>query len=620
STLIQLRRKPKLEAIVSLGDIFETDAKEHLDIAMNGTSTATGDVRNANNELALLYDKVSTNEPTSTSTNTEAIQHTIIGHRPEFDGTQEQYWSCVTNLGKFLLTTLKKISPHFVKDGGVEALVQISYDPVMHPVPFMKTRSVNEAKSVEEKTSEIEPVKVKFGSAVVPGLSSGVAAAQNSITNCYQFLKKESWPSLINTLFQIFEIEKINEETVAKFQYSTLADVNGDVEELKKRHHQLAQALRLGSRITRLFSILTRLTRRGDVNIIHQSEFHKWMHCLTKLIPGILWFMTQCDSTEIHQQAAKDRQMLVGLYTDEEKSARSSQESEVDRQYYSDTFINIRHYESQIVSLMNHFTKFFKNALRIYRKAVDSRADGTQPANTTFNDKHVVEYMSHFLFVLTNFRIPRLFLRLNNQRGIHIVPFWALIQYHEYVCHIIETMSFTSHKLLVQDLLKSFVEYGGLNRMVVLFRFFTYVFGTLESSDENRPSSDLLQHQIKSLFLQAEHEHDAFEDVRIKMEGDKEIYLTDNFRSVMAQFANFWNLMMKAQNVVEIDKHLGYYVCVELTSLWKSPWFCRRRNQSSFDDFALIHKGVYVVYNFFNKYFICTWQNIPKKMDDSGGG
>ncbi|ETO02802.1 hypothetical protein RFI_34611 [Reticulomyxa filosa] len=50
-------------------------------------------------------------------------------------------------------------------------------------------------------------------------------------------------------------------------------------------------------------------------------------------------------------------------------------------------------------------------------------------------------------------------LRLNNQRGIHIVPFWALIQYHEYVCHIIETMYFISHKLLVQDLLKSFVEY-----------------------------------------------------------------------------------------------------------------------------------------------------------------
>ncbi|ETO00758.1 hypothetical protein RFI_36681 [Reticulomyxa filosa] len=74
------------------------------------------------------------------------------------------------------------------------------------------------------------------------------------------------------------------------------------------------------------------------------------------------------------------------------------------------------------------------------------------------------------------------------------------------VCHIIETMSFISHKLLVQDILKSFVEYGDLNRMVVLFRFFTYVFG-----------NDLLQHQIKSIFLQADHVHDAFEDMRIKM-------------------------------------------------------------------------------------------------------
>ncbi|ETO07967.1 hypothetical protein RFI_29423, partial [Reticulomyxa filosa] len=101
-------------------------------------------------------------------------------------------------------------------------------------------------------------------------------------------------------------------------------------------------------------------------------------------------------------------------------------------------------------------------------------------------------------------------------------------------------------------------------------------------------------------------------NLSMKMEVDNKIYLTDNFRSVIAQFANFWNLMMKAQNVIEIDKHLRYYVYVELTLLWKYQLFCRRRNQSTFDDFALIHKCVHFYFYFLIR-ILFVLGNISKK-------
>ncbi|ETO26333.1 hypothetical protein RFI_10804 [Reticulomyxa filosa] len=518
-------------------------------------------------------------------------------------------------------TVLKRISLLFVKEGGMEALVQISYDPAMHPIPLMKTETAESKAGDEEKDKDPNKKKdetsnVKFGSNVIPAVSNRVLTAQRSIANCYQFLRKECWPDLINALFRTFQIDKIDEHLVAKFQFTTLADVGGDVEELKKRHRNLAQALLLSSRMTCLLSILTRLTRRGEMTLLFESEFHKWMHCLTSVIPGVIWHMTQCDSVDVHRQATSDRQRLVGLYTEEEKTGKNANEpgdttTNTHVQYYSDAFVNIRYYENQTVSLMNHFTKFLKTALRTYRKAMDSHHKNALLASAGIHDKHVVEYMAYLLHTLTTFQIPRCFLLETDKqanRKVYRVAFWALIQYCEHACHIVETMLLTGHKLLVNDLLKSFIEYGALNRMVLLFRVFVHVLGKCDDGLQNAvnviesssPSSSLpssssssssLAQLIKTLFIRSDNDNDMLDNVDVAVEFDKEGHLYDTLRSAITQFANLWHLLMKAPNVNEIDRNLGFSICVELTSLWKSPWFSQRNSRFTFKDFALIHKG-----------------------------
>merc|ERR1712154_353094 len=63
----------------------------------------------------------------------------IYPEEPCFTGDAEAFWSAVTNIGKFLESSLKKFTQwEFVKNGGMDALVQLSYDPIMHSVATMK--------------------------------------------------------------------------------------------------------------------------------------------------------------------------------------------------------------------------------------------------------------------------------------------------------------------------------------------------------------------------------------------------------------------------------------------------------------------------------------------------
>ena len=294
-TLQQLRNKPYLE----LSEKFNSP-----NVSKNDQDTFP---INDDGEMELIR-----NPPKPTSDNkdiyplypeNEVIRKNIIyPDVPCFTGNDEAFWSCVTNIGKFLETSLKKFTQwEFVKKGGMDALVQLSYDPIMHSVAAMKTKILKmekkdkdkkyknkeEKKSeddedMEEKRDTEEPtfkditadVSAKFGSVVIPATNPKMTAAQKAVANSYPHIENKEWPNLINQLLTTFQVQKIDDSFVKRFHYYTLDDVNGDLKELKRKHQELAEALKTGSRITCLFSILTRLMRRADIDIIHKSKFY----------------------------------------------------------------------------------------------------------------------------------------------------------------------------------------------------------------------------------------------------------------------------------------------------------------------------------------------------------
>ena len=396
-----------------------------------------------------------------------------------FTGDAEAFWSCVTNIGKFLETSLKKFTQMaFVKTGGMDALVHLSYDPIMHSVAAMRTKVLKEEKKKKDKdvaatagvggggggdvsssavggrdggvdeeekkgdavsngdganvpqsapsgvpkmkdiTTEIS---ARFKSAVIPETNPKMITAQKAVANSYPHIEMEQWPKLIDSLLSTFQVTSIGETFVQRFHYYSLHEVDGDLDALKRKHQELRSAMKTGSRITCLFSILTRLMRRADIKIIHKSKFYSFMKCLADIIPGVLWYMSCSDTNSVHAEATKLRTEILGLLSAEErksaeeraqngdgdggdssKSTKSKGDGhmEIDgdkdsgdgvdgvdgaasalpleipaaaQEEYNDVFINIRYYECQVVSLMNHFTKFFKNALRIYRRSQDGR-------------------------------------------------------------------------------------------------------------------------------------------------------------------------------------------------------------------------------------------------------
>merc|ERR1712115_566333 len=171
-----------------------------------------------------------------------------------------------------------------------------------------------ESKVMKDVTAEIS---AKFGSLVVPATNPKMTTAQKAVANSYPHIEDKEWPVLINKLLDTFEVNNVDDNFVKRFRYYTLKDVNGDLKELKKKHQELAEALKTGSRITCLFSILTRLMRRADIKIIHKSKFYLFMKCLSDIIPGILWYMSCSDTNSVHTQASKLRTEILGLLSNE---------------------------------------------------------------------------------------------------------------------------------------------------------------------------------------------------------------------------------------------------------------------------------------------------------------
>eukprot|EP01084_Bolivina_argentea_P204624 349477_1 len=123
---------------------------------------------------------------------------------PCFCGDEESFWCCITNIGKFLETSLKKLREwNFVKEGGMETLVQISYDPMMHHISSIKTKIIKkEEKEQKEEQDITHEISAKFGSSVIPQTNPKMTTAQKAIANSYPHIQDTEWPNLINLLLE----------------------------------------------------------------------------------------------------------------------------------------------------------------------------------------------------------------------------------------------------------------------------------------------------------------------------------------------------------------------------------------------------------------------------------
>ena len=124
-TLQQLRNKPYLE----LKEIYNSpNRKQNINIfpinddeEMNLISNPPKPI-NDNKSIYPLF-------PSNDKIKEKMINKT----EPCFTGNEESFWQCVTNIGKFLETSLKKLTSwNFVQEGGMKSLVHISHDPIMH--------------------------------------------------------------------------------------------------------------------------------------------------------------------------------------------------------------------------------------------------------------------------------------------------------------------------------------------------------------------------------------------------------------------------------------------------------------------------------------------------------
>src|SRR5690606_10688900 len=115
-----------------------------------------------------------------------------------FNGTNDEYWTCVSNIGRFLEINLRKMSNSFIDKNGINELINLSYNDKLHPIPTMLLKNNKNNNDT-------------FGSTSIPQLSNKVIAAQRSIANSYQYLKKDIWPQLINKLFDTFNINYLKE-------------------------------------------------------------------------------------------------------------------------------------------------------------------------------------------------------------------------------------------------------------------------------------------------------------------------------------------------------------------------------------------------------------------------
>eukprot|EP00488_Nonionellina_sp_1-RS-2012_P003606 TRINITY_DN773_c0_g1_i1.p1 TRINITY_DN773_c0_g1~~TRINITY_DN773_c0_g1_i1.p1 ORF type:complete len:336 (-),score=122.89 TRINITY_DN773_c0_g1_i1:156-1070(-) len=235
--------------------------------------------------------------------------------------------------------------------------------------------------------------------------------------------------------------------------------------------------------------------------------------------------------------------------------------------------------------------------------------------------------MSHMLHILIAFRAPLLVTGKNNEA---VFDFWSITQFYEYVCHIIEAMAFTSHKTIVEGLIKSFIQYGGLRRIVSIFRYFVHCLNltlvplwsnetndgkafilSLDTENDSNPLNSII-HGATKLFVK--HEHNEVIKIRFctesvdqkkkkdedakKQEDDTSKHgmcgVTENLKSVVIQFYNFLYSLMKAGNVLDVHRDFRRYLAVELAQLLKSPWIIQRKKDQYFKstDFALIDKIV----------------------------
>merc|ERR1711933_360489 len=128
------------------------------------------------------------------------------------------------------------------------------------------------------------------------------------------------------------------------------------------------------------------------------------------------------------------------------------------------------------------------------------------------------------LHILIAFRAP--LLSYNDNMKCAVFDFWSITQFYEYVCHIIEAMAFTSHKTIVEGLIKSFIQYGGLRRIVSIFRYFVHCLNltlhpswnnqtndgkayilSLDTENKSNPLNSII-HGAKLLFVNSEDSED----------------------------------------------------------------------------------------------------------------
>ncbi|ETO09646.1 hypothetical protein RFI_27731, partial [Reticulomyxa filosa] len=188
----------------------------------------------------------------------------------------------------------------------------------------------------------------------------------------------------------------------------------------------------------------------------------------------------------------------------------------------------------------------------------------------------------------------------------------TLAQYCEHVCHVISAILFHDNQAaLALYLFQLFLRYGAFHQIILWFRFWVYLLGLCQHPDDddnnnNNNNNDtaaaaaaaaadklnrikVIQQQIKTIFIRS-HE---FDDVQVLMDLHQDQVLYQHILSVVTQLVHFFQLLANTHNIADVDPHFRYYICVEVTSLWKSPWFCNRRQPFTFKDFTLIHKGFF---------------------------
>ncbi len=138
--------------------------------------------------------------------NKKIKKYIIYPEEPCFSGNNQGFWSAVTNIGKFLETSLKKFTQwEFVKHCGMDALVELLYDPIMHTVATMKTKvfkqdkdkNKQEEKKMDNDNEHEDEIKMKdvtadisakFGSLVVPATNPKTTTARKAVANSYPVL------------------------------------------------------------------------------------------------------------------------------------------------------------------------------------------------------------------------------------------------------------------------------------------------------------------------------------------------------------------------------------------------------------------------------------------------